>query len=95
MYRQQDKSHTQGLAELRRRLATECSLEAFKLPTLLKVVGHLEDIPVTETGKPIKNRIGEIYFSETAVGNGDVEVWTKKRGSDVGGRPFDWDGLQR
>lgn len=74
----------------------ECSLEAFKLPTLLKVVSSFDEIPVTEAGKPIKDKIREFYFSEATVESGEVEVWTSEpRESVVGARPFDWDGLQR
>jgi hypothetical protein len=85
-----------SLADLRVRLVKECSLEAFKLPTLLKVVGSFAEIPVTEAGKPIKDRIREIYFSETAIDSSEVEVWTSEpRDSSVRARPFVWDGLQR
>jgi acyl-coenzyme A synthetase/AMP-(fatty) acid ligase len=96
VYRQQDEIHALGLAELRHKLAMECGLEAFKLPTLLKVVACSSDIPVSEAGKPVKDRIRELYFGEEAVERGAVEVWTlDMKDSGVGGRPFDWDGLQR
>jgi non-ribosomal peptide synthetase component E (peptide arylation enzyme) len=95
VYRQQDKTRRLRLAELRRRLATECGLEAFKLPTLLKIVSSANEIPVSEAGKPIKDKIRELYFSEAAVEDGDVEVWTlEMEESEIGSRPFDWDGLQ-
>ncbi|KAJ5377305.1 uncharacterized protein N7496_004714 [Penicillium cataractarum] len=96
VYRQPYQERRLGLAELRHRLSTECSLQAFKFPTLLKVVSSFGEIPVTEAGKPIKDKIREVYFSEMAIGSGEVEVWTSEpRESVVGARPFDWDGLQR
>lgn len=87
--------HVLDLAQLRRRLATECGLEAFKMPTLLKVVGSLDDIPMTVAEKPIKHSIRGLYFSEAAVGSGEVEVWDENKASDIEDGPFDWDGLQR
>lgn len=96
VYPEQDNTHALGLAELRRKLANECGLEVFKLPTLLKVVNTLGEIPVSEAGKPIKDKIRETYFSETALEGGKVEVWTLENNErGVGIRPFDWDGLQR
>ncbi|KAF3390465.1 Malonate--CoA ligase, partial [Penicillium rolfsii] len=96
VYRQRDESGTQGLEEIRRKLSMDIGLEMFKLPTLLKIVASSSDIPVSEAGKPIKNKILELYFGEAAVARGDVEVWTSDlKDGGVRGRPFDWDGLQR
>lgn len=96
VYQQRGEEQSLGLADLRRKLATECSLEMFKLPTLLKVVAYFEEIPVSDAGKPIKDQIREAYFNDDAVERGDVEAWTVQiNESEVGSKPFDWDGLQR
>lgn len=95
VYRQRDETHTLCLSELRRKLAMECGLEVFKLPTLLKVVASSSDIPVSEAGKPSKDKIREMYFGEEGMERGEVEIWTlEMKGSGLRGRPFDWDGLQ-
>jgi hypothetical protein len=96
VYRQLDKRYSPSLEELRQILAMDCGLEAFKLPTLLKVVGDLDRIPVSDAGKPVKNKIREFYFHEEAIERGEVEAWTlEMKGRGVGDRPFDWDGKQR
>lgn len=96
VYQQGGEEQSLRLADLRRKLAMECSLEVFKLPTLLKVLAHLEEIPISDAGKPIKDQIREAYFNDDAVERGDVEAWTVQiNESEVGGKPFDWDGLQR
>lgn len=96
VYRQLDNPYSLSLEELRPRLTMDGGLEAFKLPTFSKVVGSLDEIAVSEAGKPIKEKIRELYFGEEAVERGEVEVWTlEMKDSGVEGRPFDWDGLQR
>ncbi|CEJ57343.1 hypothetical protein PMG11_06039 [Penicillium brasilianum] len=61
-----------------------------------QVVGSFAEIPVTEAGKPIKNKIRELYFSQMAIESGEVNVWTSEPPeSSIGARPFDWGGLQR
>lgn len=95
-YEQHDETGWLSLAELRHKLAMEGGLKVFKLPTLLKVVANLEEIPVSDAGKPIKDQIREEFFCENAVERGDVEAWTVQiNDNEGGGRPFDWDGLQQ
>ncbi|KAJ5692597.1 hypothetical protein N7462_002020 [Penicillium macrosclerotiorum] len=85
------------LEKLRFLLATEHGLAACKLPTLLRVAPSIADIPSTVIGKPMKGKIRDGYFNETALAGSEVEVWNmeKNDAGGVGTRPFDWGGIQR
>lgn len=67
-----------------------------KLPTLLRIVRNGERIPLTDSGKPVKPKIRDLFFNEMAVFSPRVEVWDLGRKDEgvEGARPFDWAGIQ-
>ncbi|KAL4804740.1 hypothetical protein BDV18DRAFT_161829 [Aspergillus unguis] len=84
-----------SLADLRRWLAVEKGIPAFKLPALLRVLPQDEFRGTTDNGKPSKRVIARMYFDEGAVERGEVQVWDFKIKEDFTGRAWDWDGRPR
>lgn len=66
----------------------------YKIPSLLRIVGPDEDIPLTVTDKPIKSKIRDSFFNEAEIASGKVEVWDLAVIEEFGQRPFDWGGIQ-
>ncbi|KAL4964047.1 class I adenylate-forming enzyme family protein [Aspergillus stella-maris] len=83
------------LASLRYWLAVENNPQqpAFKLPGLLKVIPSSEFRGLTDSGKPSKKKIREIYFSEEELEKSDVQVWDFETEEHYpGDRAWDWEG---
>ncbi|CEL04109.1 hypothetical protein ASPCAL05241 [Aspergillus calidoustus] len=80
------------LVALRKYLAVEKQLPAFKLPTLLRVIPHGQTLPTSDSGKPSKKKMEGVYFGSESVESGDVEVWDFKTKEDFPERPWDWEG---
>lgn len=81
------------LAALRRWLAIEQKLPAFKLPTMLRTISKGDPIPMTDSGKPLKKKIEDVYFRLHPVADRQVEIWditTQEEG--MGNRQWDWEG---
>lgn len=47
----------------------------YQMPTLLRIVGPNEDVPVTAADKPMKGKIRDKFFNEAEIASGKVEVW--------------------
>jgi hypothetical protein len=82
------------LVALRKYLAIEKQLPAFKLPSLLRVIPHGEALPASDSGKPSKKKMEGVYFGSGsgAVESGEVEVWDFRTKEDFPERPWDWEG---
>ncbi|KAL4871450.1 hypothetical protein BDV12DRAFT_194511 [Aspergillus spectabilis] len=79
------------LGDLRRWLAVEKEVPAYKLPTLLKVVRQDEFRGTTDSGKPSKKKIEGFYFRDWE--GGGVQVWDVGAKEDFpGDRAWDWEG---
>jgi malonyl-CoA/methylmalonyl-CoA synthetase len=86
--------HRLGLSDLRRWLAVEQGLPLYKLPTLMRLLGRKEALPVTISGKPMKSKIQEEFFDQVDLANGRVEVWYfNRKDADIGERAWDWAGI--
>lgn len=90
----QKSSPTLSLETLRKWLALDRGLSMYKMPTLLRIVGPNEDVPLTVTDKPIKGTIRDSFFNETEIASGKVEAWDLAVIEEFGQRPFDWAGIQ-
>lgn len=76
-------------------LALERGLNASKLPTMLRIVQSVDEVPATATMKPIKGNIREKLFSKDELESGRVEVQNPSWHEPwIGQRPFDWQGKQ-
>ncbi|KAE8387262.1 hypothetical protein BDV23DRAFT_186522 [Aspergillus alliaceus] len=53
------------LLDLRRWLAIERGIPAFKLPTLLRTIPEGHPLPVTDSGKPMKSRISNDFLMKS------------------------------
>lgn len=84
------------LPNLRSWLTLEKKVPPFRQPSMLRVVTSRDEVPTTETMKPIKAKIREIYFSQEQLANGEVE-----RCEPIFPQPgapanaFDYDGRQQ
>lgn len=90
----QKSSPSLNLEALRKWLALDRGLNMYKIPSLLRIVGPDEDIPLTVTDKPIKSKIRDSFFNEAEIASGKVEVWDLAVIEEFGQRPFDWGGIQ-
>ncbi|GAB1208447.1 hypothetical protein APSETT445_007196 [Aspergillus pseudonomiae] len=83
------------LPSVRRWLAVERRMNAYKLPTVLRVVRKNQALPMTLSGKFIKRKIRDIFFSQEELDSGRVQVHDlSTQEPDIGNRPFDWAGIQ-
>jgi hypothetical protein len=82
------------LVALRKYLAIEKHLPAFKLPSLLRVIPHGAAIPASDSGKPSKKKMEGVYFGSGSgsAESGEVEVWDFRTKEDFPERPWDWEG---
>ncbi|KAL4885810.1 hypothetical protein BJY04DRAFT_117626 [Aspergillus karnatakaensis] len=90
-----ESDHLQDLklADLRRWLAIEKEVPAYKLPTLLKVIRQDEFKGTTDSGKPSKKKIGDVYFKDFQDGKGGIQVWDLGVKEEFpGDRAWDWEG---
>ncbi|KAJ5114935.1 hypothetical protein NUU61_000694, partial [Penicillium alfredii] len=97
VYRVRDKGRASefDFSQLRETLAIQHGLQAYKLPTMLRILEPSDKVAVTVSGKPMKTRIRDMFFNEKAVACGEVQVWdSKSEEGVVGTRPFDWAGIQ-
>lgn len=62
------------LSSLHQWLVSNTSLEKYKFPTMLRVVDAEQELPVTDSGKPMKAKMRDIFFNETSIACGDVEM---------------------
>ncbi|KAE8151526.1 hypothetical protein BDV25DRAFT_128695 [Aspergillus avenaceus] len=83
------------LPALRRWLAIERRMNAYKLPTLLRLIGKQHELPSTPSGKVLKPKIRDLFFSSEALGRGLIQLYDlDAREGEIGNRPFDWAGIQ-
>lgn len=83
------------LSAVRRWLAVERQMNAYKLPTVLRLVTKNQELPMTLSGKFIKRRIRDIFFNQEELKSDRVQVHDLSTNEpDIGGRPFDWAGIQ-
>ena len=59
----------------RKWLALDRGLSMYQMPTLLRIVGPNEDVPVTAADKPMKGKIRDKFFNKAEIASGKVEVW--------------------
>lgn len=78
------------LADLRRWLAIEKGVAAYKLPTLLRVIPGDELAAKTDTGKPSKKMMAAMYFDDVSEESGEVQVWDFRNEVFAGDRAWDW-----
>ncbi|OGM51309.1 putative AMP dependent CoA ligase [Aspergillus bombycis] len=89
-----DKNSLDLLA-VRRWLAVERRMNAYKLPTVLRVVSKNQELPMTLSGKFIKRKIRDIFFNQEELDSDRVHVHDfSTQEPDIGDRPFDWAGIQ-
>ena len=84
------------LPKLRRWLAVEKQMPAYMLPTGLRTLDmdQAHQIPVTVSGKPIKSKVRDVFFSQEAFTVRAVQVCDPLDDPDIVSRPFDWAGKQ-
>ncbi|GMG04652.1 unnamed protein product [Aspergillus oryzae] len=83
------------LSAMRRWLAVERQMNAYKLPTVLRLVRKNQELPMTLSGKFIKRRIRDIFFNQEELKSDRVQVHDlSTQEPDIGERPFDWAGIQ-
>ncbi|GMF66806.1 unnamed protein product [Aspergillus oryzae] len=83
------------LSAVRRWLAVERQMNAYKLPTVLRLVRKNQELPMTLSGKFIKRRIRDIFFNQEELKSDRVQVHDLSTNEpDIGDRPFDWAGIQ-
>ncbi|KAF5860617.1 hypothetical protein ETB97_001321 [Aspergillus alliaceus] len=84
-----------NLSTLRKWLAIKRHMNAYKLPTVLRVVRKGLELPMTASGKIIKPKVREIFFNRGELDSSRVQTHDLSvRESDIGNRPFDWAGIQ-
>ena len=89
------KESSLGLSEARRWLAVERGMNAYKLPTIMRLVEKNQELPMTLSGKYIKRKIRDIFFNQEELQSDRVEVHDlSTQEPDIGDRPFDWAGIQ-
>ncbi|KFX95068.1 hypothetical protein O988_05987 [Pseudogymnoascus sp. VKM F-3808] len=62
------------LSSLHQWLVSNTGLEKYKFPTMLRVVDAEQELPVTDSGKPMKAKMRDIFFNDTSIACGDVEM---------------------
>ncbi|KAB8208433.1 hypothetical protein BDV34DRAFT_190277 [Aspergillus parasiticus] len=83
------------LSAVRRWLAVERQMNAYKLPTVLRLVRKNQELPMTLSGKFIKRRIRDSFFNQEELQSDRVQVHDlSTQEPDIGDRPFDWAGIQ-
>ncbi|KAE8308463.1 hypothetical protein BDV41DRAFT_592180 [Aspergillus transmontanensis] len=83
------------LPAVRRWLAVERQMNAYKLPTVLRLVRKNQELPMTLSGKFIKRRIRDSFFNQEELQSDRVQVHDlSTQEPDIGDRPFDWAGIQ-
>ncbi|KAF9893926.1 hypothetical protein FE257_008897 [Aspergillus nanangensis] len=84
------------LSAIRKWLAVDQGLPAFKLPTVLRLAKPDFSIPRTASLKPIKAQIKNTLLLELEAGGKDIEMCELMSSeSGIGHRPFDWEGYQQ
>ncbi|KAE8362256.1 hypothetical protein BDV27DRAFT_166327 [Aspergillus caelatus] len=89
------KESSLDLSEARRWLAVERGMNAYKLPTIMRLAKKNQELPMTLSGKYIKRKVRDIFFSQEELQSDRVEVHDlSTQEPDIGDRPFDWAGIQ-
>ena len=78
-----------NLKSLRERLSAQSSLPVYKYPTLLRLLGMEEHLPVSRNGKLSKTEARKRFFEERI----GVEVWDLNTVDDFPSKPWDWAGI--
>ncbi|PLB48527.1 amp dependent CoA ligase [Aspergillus steynii IBT 23096] len=88
-----DETDKLDLRTLREWLALERGMSASKLPTMLRIIQSVDEVPTTASMKPIKRKIREKFFGKDELASGRVEAWDQSWVEPwLGHRPFDWQG---
>lgn len=85
-----DQNNNLRLLELYRWLILERQVLAYQLPTMLRIVGKKQDLPLTGSGKIMKTKVRDIFFNEAELSSSTVEVFdVDVHYNRTSNRPFD------